>query len=841
MSLLRPEALLLLALVPLLWFVPRRVRNGWHGVLRSLVVALLVVAIAGPVRRSDAPSEHHVVVLDASASVDDETWARLESTAVGLIERIERDGPRGLVLFGDASRSVRADSAARFDRILRVGARAGTSPIGAALAAARGLIPVGSSGGVTLLSDGRATSRNWGALVSAFTVQGVPVHTVELDAPTDDTFPVRLQVQEPIRAGRTARAFIDVAGHATRFSLELVGPEGVLARRDGLSCDGRRQCALEFDPPDVPFLAIEARVVVEEGANRRTDNDTLRDVVPVQLPLRILYLGHRMREGAPRLGDLLGPGFAVDAPELDAVPADTVSDYDLVMLDDRPASLLPRAFQDRLVAAVRDEGCGLLASGGGASFGAGGYHDTPVAKALPVEFVHKEEKKDPSTSLAIIIDTSGSMSGNRIRLAKEVTRLAIRRLLPHDKVGIVEFYGNKRWAAPLQSAAHAIDIQRALNRLDAGGGTILYPAIEEAYYGLRNAQTRYKHVLVLTDAGVETGPYESLLRRMARDGICVSTVLVGPGRHAEFLVQLADWGNGRYYNAANRFNLPEVMLKQPSTARLPSYRPGVHRLRARGGLGWWGETDPTSVPPLAGYVESRSRIGAEVVLQTAADEHPVLASWRYGLGRVSAFMTEPTGPGTGPWSEWKDYGSFLGRVLTRTASDVREPHRYTLTRHGARLTLRAEARVPNAPAPRAAWSFLDGTETAPRGARNPLELRERAPGVHTSTFVADPSRAIAVHCGDPKRPYRLASRAFADRAPEHQVDPRRALDLQLLAEATGGTHARLADAATLRPTAGRGPRPLAIVDLAPWCLLLALFTYLADIVHRRWPRRRRPA
>ena len=52
-------------------------------------------------------------------------------------------------------------------------------------------------------------------------------------------------------------------------------------------------------------------------------------------------------------------------------------------------------------------------------------------------------------------------AGPRIDLAKEVARLAIQRLQPHDKVGIVEFYGAKRWAARIQSAANRIDIASA--------------------------------------------------------------------------------------------------------------------------------------------------------------------------------------------------------------------------------------------------------------------------------------------------------------------------------------------------------------------------------------------
>ena len=251
----------------------------------------------------------------------------------------------------------------------------------------------------------------------------------------------------------------------------------------------------------------------------------------------------------------------------------------------------------------------MFYAGGKGVFGTGGYFDTPVASILPVEMIQKEEKRDPSTTLVVIIDTSGSMSGERVQLAKECARLAIRRLLPHDKVGIVEFYGTKQWAAPIQSAANAIDIQRAINRMDAGGGTVILPAIEEAFYAMQNVQTRYKHVLVLTDGGVESGDFESLMRRMAAKGINVSTVLVGSDAHSEFLVNLANWGKGHFYSASSRFNIPEVLLKQPSTSKIPPYRPGVasrqhgrpERMVGRdpapgGTAGWPAMSKPACVP-----------------------------------------------------------------------------------------------------------------------------------------------------------------------------------------------------------------------------------------------------
>ena len=44
----------------------------------------------------------------------------------------------------------------------------------------------------------------------------------------------------------------------------------------------------------------------------------------------------------------------------------------------------------------------------------------------------------------------------------------------------------------MQPASNSIAIQRALNRLSAGGGTVMMPALEEAYYGMLNVRTRTK-------------------------------------------------------------------------------------------------------------------------------------------------------------------------------------------------------------------------------------------------------------------------------------------------------------------------------------------------------------
>ena len=431
---------------------------------------------------------------------------------------------------------------------------------------------------------------------------------------------------------------------------------------------------------------------------------------------------------------------------------------------------------------MQQRGTGLFFSGGEGSFGPGGWHEQTLSEVLPVESVQKEEKRDPSVALVVVIDTSGSMSGNRVQLAKETARLAIRRLLPHDYVGIVEFFGAKRWAAPIQPASNTIEIERALNRMDAGGGTVILPAIEEAYYGLQNVATRYKHVLVLTDGGVEQGAFEPLLRRMAEEGMNVSTVLVGSDAHSEFLVTLANWGKGRFYSVPNRFNLPEVLYKQPASAKLPAYRPVTTQVRASGGPGWWGDVDSSDLPPISGHTETRMRPGAERILDTA------------------------------------------------------HPFDFRLVRDGGRVILHAERRVAQGTPAARVW--LGDQEHVP-------SFEERAPGRFRAEVWVDAETEVRLEGGaavllpdsSTVPGASLVRRVAQGAAPERNPRPSDALDLPRLAAATGGSTANLAPGAILNPTTGGAVTPPSVRDLAPWFAGLALLAYLLELLHRRRPTR----
>ncbi|MBM3750516.1 MAG: VWA domain-containing protein [Acidimicrobiia bacterium] len=830
---LNPWALVLLPGLVALWFFPRRAASWAHPTWRAVAAAALILALAQPVLLRRSPRVHEVFVVDESASVSPGQRARQAA-----LVSARRQGPDDvLVVIGGTGESVAGQE--RFGATLTVGTES-TSSLSDALAAAARLVPDEGRGRVWLFTDGLSTDRRWGTVVQDLIARGVVVEAHDLGVDERDVYPARILTDGELRVGQTGRVLVDVAGAATGVVVRLHSADGrELATSGPIDSDGGVTVPLAFEPSEAGALTLVAEVAPVAG-DVEVDNNITRTTVAVQPPLQVLYLGDRQRGGAAGMERLLGQGYVVRDGGTSAAAGD-LAQWDLVMVDDRPASQLSPQEQRRLTDAVSRQGVGLVFSGGRSAFGTGGYDGMPLTEAVPVEFVQRAEKRDPSTALAIIIDTSGSMIGTRMELAKQVARLAIRRLKAHDRVGIVEFYGNKHWAVPLQSAANKITIDRAIGRIQAIGGTVLRPGLEEAYYGLKNVDTRYKHILVITDAGVETADYEVLLRQITNDGINLSTVLVGAQAHNQLLIDLASWGKGRFYSAIDRYSLPEVILKQPSTMKLPAYKTGAFSVQTRGGAGWWSDINRGAVPALGGYVETTARDEAEVLMEVAGSGDPVVATWRYGLGRVTAVTTEPVGEGTRSWNGWKDYGRWLGRVMSRTAADIklfdyqveRDDRQVLVT---ARRLARDESLQPEA------------ARVMPTGAQGEsLSFREVAPGFFEAEAVVsgdDVFHALAAARrnveGPSWQPTRLVAPAGAGRAAERQVWPEDGIDLERLARVTGGTYVApedRADALAAPSTVPDGPGALDAWPLWRPLLWIALLGYISEVAWRRWPRR----
>ncbi len=823
---MEPWAFLALALLPLYLYwahfsrspLERR-RLAWVTLLRSLLLFLVVFALARPVLFRSAGERVAVLVEDLSESVGDR--ARLKARDFKEALASLENGPDRIVSVLAGVRAVRAEAGVEPPR-------EGTDLEGA-LRLAGALVPARAAGEVILFSDGGADRGRPEREALLLASRGIPVHTVAVPRkPGPDAYPLSLEVPDPWYPGETREVRVLLEADRGGRGLLQAFLDGRPGAKKTVDLPGRGRfvfsLALRAGSPGGHLLEIRWSAPWDGVRG----NDVLRVPLAVQDPPRVVWC----RGGPGDPASLLeAAGFALERVrpgDLSRALASPVPP-DLVVLDDAPAGAVGEKALAELARLVTFNGTGLLMAGATSSFGPGGYAGTPLEPLLPVFLEQREERRDPSVALVLIIDTSGSM-GNRVDLAKEVARLAIRRLKPHDKVGIVEFYGHKRWAAPLQPASNQIEIMRALNRLQAGGGTVLLPAIEEAYYGLLDVTTRFKHVLILTDGGVERGPFESLVRRMAEAGITVSTVLVGPGRDSDFLLNLAQWGRGRYYQAPGRFDLPEIILKQPTSSLLPPFLPPPLQVRGKEGAPELKGIDLAQAPPLSGALETRARPGAEVLLELGKGV-PLFARWPYGLGRTACWTTQTQGPMLGDWAAWKGYGPLFRSLLRTVVRRGGRPRlEVRMEREGDRVRVLARA-VDSAGRP-----LFPGEMDVFEKGRRIGSGSEFAPGRFQALLpAASGAKAWRIRVRGKGGTILSAWAALPGKTFRAEEALGR-LDEDVLASlrAPGGglEDPSPREAARALTSAPGGRLPFL---LSPWLLLLALFLYLFEVLFRRLP------
>ena len=135
----------------------------------------------------------------------------------------------------------------------------------------------------------------------------------------------------------------------------------------------------------------------------------------------------------------------------------------------------------------------------------------------PVEVTHFSSDRVP-VSLGIVLDTSGSMAGEKIERA----RASIERFLdqlddPEDEVFLYGFASDVRLIQEWTNDRNAASA--GLRRVDTVGGTAMYDAVIQAVRKAQDGRNRKKAVVLISD-GNDTSSSRALrdVRRVVRDG-----------------------------------------------------------------------------------------------------------------------------------------------------------------------------------------------------------------------------------------------------------------------------------------------------------------------------------
>lgn len=166
---------------------------------------------------------------------------------------------------------------------------------------------------------------------------------------------------------------------------------------------------------------------------------------------------------------------------------------------------------------------------------------------MPVNFEIESIKVAPAGALMLVIDSSGSMGGQKLELSKAAAKAALQVLGNRDQVGVITFDSEAQTIVPLQRLEARDWIAHRISRIAAGGGTNMQPAMIEGYRVLQKADAALKHMIVLTDGMTAGADYARMAGQMNRLGITTTSVAVGPDAAVPLLESIAQAGGGKYY------------------------------------------------------------------------------------------------------------------------------------------------------------------------------------------------------------------------------------------------------------------------------------------------------
>ncbi len=656
--------------------------------IRVLILGLLGLALAGLNLLRPTDRQFVIVAWDRSLSVDDQSHERLQEF-LGTIADADADHATMYLPFAVQPGEVTDTFVEEDDDRDRMG-----TDLAAAIETAAAALPPFYVPQIFLITDGNQTQ---GDAVSASLATDVPVHTVPL--PTRSAAEVQVsEVAVPTEVRRGEPFYVDViinSNHDDEGRIEIyrgdVKIDAPQAAATYKITKGENHFRFRQEITDQRLVNYTARI--SEFDDQLLDNNMASGLVSAAGMPRALLVDSDTTTTDHLRWALEEQDIRVDVRPPESLPGSLsdLQNYEVVILSNVPATSLSVGQMEVMRSYVQDLGGGLVMIGGDQSFGLGGYYKTTLEEILPVRSDFEKEKEKPSLAMVFVIDRSGSMTGEKIELAKEAAKSAVDLLGPRDQVGVIAFDSTSYWVNELRSASDKSYVSERISTIEAGGGTSIEPGMIDAYQALSSAVAKLKHVVLLTDGHSAPGDFEGITADMAANRITVSTVGVGQGTDTDLLEQIAQQGNGRYYYCDDPASIPQIFAKETVMASKSAIHEQPFLPQLMRPTPVLNSLDIESAPFLLGFVATRPKPTSELVLATETGE-PLLAWWRYGLGTTAAFTSDAKERWAAEWLTWPDFSTFWAQVIRKCMRKNDAKGVYVeVERHGSQTEIRLDS------------------------------------------------------------------------------------------------------------------------------------------------------
>lgn len=889
-----PAYLLLLLLLPLLWWWSFESLSGlgnWRRLLallfRTLVLTLIVLSLADVQyqRRSDQIAV--IYLLDQSLSVPTNArQAMIQFVNQSVAEHQDefRNDRYAVIVFG-------RDAAVEMPLVntaipLPAKTEALLDPeytdLATAIQRAKAMFPHDSAKRIVIVTDGNENIGNARREARAAAATGVSIDVVPVMLSARREVSVeKLDLPANARRGQPFQMRIVMNNQSPKDAPATVAGKLRIIRRTG----DREEALLEQDvsvPPGKRVFTVPEEIEVPDLYTyeaRFSPNDPADDGMPqnnsASAFTHVRGQGHVLLiEDWDKQGqfDYLVDRLRTENITVTVMPSDRLftslaelQRYDSIVLANVSRSSGTNAdnvvsFSDAQVSILesntRELGCGLVMIGGPDTFGAGGWTNTDLEKAMPVDFEIKNAKVTPVGALALMMHAGEMPQANYWQ--KRIAFESIKMLGSRDYCGLVRWNGNDSWLWG-QSQGGMIRVgpsrRMMLARVDQmtiGDMPAFDGGMKLAATAFANVQAAVKHMIIISD-GDPTPPSRQTLQLFKQQKVKISTVAVGSHGilGSQEMQRIATFTGGKYYEVKSANALPKIY--QQETRRIA--RPLVYEPPAPLTPVLVSEHEivdglEDGVPPISGFVLTSVKQNplVQVILQSplpASEKNStVLASWKYGAGKAAAFTTDAGHRWASAWTGWDGYDKFFSQLVRWSMRPTDDSGNFSIA-----TNVRDESTQVIITALDQDESFLNdlamsGTVIKPDMTTAPFRIEQTAPGRYVGEFPTKlaGSYLLAINTGSNRSPLRSGVNVgYSSEYRDHQTNMALLRTMAELApkDAPSGTliekglDAPSEQLLALDPFRRDLPPAVSNQSVWPWLIVVGSCIFLGDVFVRR--------
>lgn len=182
-----------------------------------------------------------------------------------------------------------------------------------------------------------------------------------------------------------------------------------------------------------------------------------------------------------------------------------------------------------------------------------GKEQKAYVKISLVGFEMPQSTARPPVNLALVLDRSSSMSGDKFDKAKLAASMVIDRLSTNDIVSIITYDSTVEVLVPATKVSNRDALREAIMSLEPRGSTALFAGVSHGISQVEKFldKERVSRVILLSDGQANVGPSSPnelgyLGESAGKRGISVSTIGLGLGYNEDLMSRLALASDGNH-------------------------------------------------------------------------------------------------------------------------------------------------------------------------------------------------------------------------------------------------------------------------------------------------------